>query len=336
MGAADAPGIVGYLHPDSLYGDLATRLPQVGEVIDVGSHDGTDRSGELGRVDVLLSHPHLEVDAAMIERAPDLRAILAPGVGFDGIDLEAATARGILVTHHPAGNATAVAEHALGLMLSVLKRIGWGDRHMRAGKPWWPGQRQFVNHELTGRRLGLVGVGAIGQRLAAMAGSFAMPVRAHDPYVDQPPPGVEMCDLDEVLTTSDVLSLHVPLTPATRGMIGPRELALLPADAVVINTARGGVLDLDALVAAVENGHLWGAGLDVFDGDELPTDHPVLALDEVVVTPHIGGTTHESQDRRAARQFDAVRELLLGRRPTGVAVVNPDAIARFEQRFALD
>lgn len=324
---------VGYLADAVLYADLRQRLEDRVELVDLAHQDFERVAMAVEDLDIVLHHPKFHFDASHVKVGDRLRAVLAPGAGYDGIDIGAATPLGILVTHQAGCNDEAVAEHAIGMMLSVSKRIAEGDRLVRRTTDWKPGD--LHNHEIRGKTLGVVGLGAIGRRLATIATlGFEMPVLAHDPYVDTPPvDGVELADLDTVLSRSDIVSVHVPLTSRTHGLVGAREIGLLQEHAILINTSRGFVVDQAALTDALAAGRIAGAGLDVFDDDVLPMDHPLLDLDTVVVTPHCAGATEESLASQAARQAEAVIAIAAGQVPTTARLLNPDAVERFTERF---
>jgi D-3-phosphoglycerate dehydrogenase len=326
---------LGYLDDAVLYADLRSRLTPLGSLVDLSAAGAEEVATAIDGLDVVLHHPRFNLDRDLLDRETRLRAVLAPGAGYDGIDIAAATERGILVTHQAGCNAEAVAEHAIGMALAVSKRILEGDRLMRSGAPWKTAM--FHNHEIGGKTLGIIGLGAIGRQLAHIASAgFGMTVLAFDPYVESPPSGlpVRLVPLDDLLRQSDIVSVNVPLTDDTRRMIGRRELELLPSHAILINTARGHIVDVDAVADALAGGRLAGAGLDVFDDDKLPADHPILSHPAVVTTPHIAGATHESLATQAERQAQAVVRLLAGDVPDTARVLNPSAIERFRRRFS--
>ncbi|MFG2736571.1 NAD(P)-dependent oxidoreductase [Streptomyces harbinensis] len=242
------------------------------------------------------------VDGAMMRRAPRLRIIARHGVGLDTVDLDRARAQGITVTTTPTANTQSVAEHTIALLLAVRRGIGLAIRDEGDTRAAIRGR------ELHGATLGLLGFGRIARRVAAIAAhGFGMRVLAHDPMVpaaDITAAGAEPAELPALLAATDHLSLHVPLTPGTRGLIGAAELAALPAGAVVVNTSRGGILDEEALLAAVRGGHLAGAGLDVTTVEPLPADHPLRAEPTVVITPHTGAQTEEALRRMASEAAD--------------------------------
>lgn len=269
------------------------------------------------------------ISAPMMDMAPRLRAIARFGVGTDNVDLKAATERGIIVTNTPGANATAVAELALGLMLDVARRISLTDRRMRAGQ--WRG---FAGWELSGKTLGVVGAGAIGRRMVALAKGFDMKVLAAVRRPDlvraeerewADANSVSIVDLPTLLRDSDFVSIHVPLTAHTRGLIGAAELAMMKPRAVLVNTSRGGIVDEDALASALSGGTIGGAALDVFESE--PAEVSALAcLDNVVLTPHLGGATGEALSTMASAASADILQVLAGGKP--VHLVNTGALER--------
>jgi D-3-phosphoglycerate dehydrogenase len=259
------------------------------------------------------------------EKAARLRVVAKHGVGVDNIDCVAATARGVPVLWTPGANSNAVAEHTLGLLLALARKLEDASRALKMGKPFV--REEFEGVELAGRVLGVVGLGRIGSRVAQKAAlGLGMRVLAHDPYVERAPHAglVELCErLDDLLREADFLSLHVPLTDETRRMIDARALALLPAGARLVNTARGAVVDEAALVEALRSGRLAGAGLDVFEEEPLPASHPLASAPNVILTPHVAGMTREAMERVSEETAEGVLAVLQGRRPANV--FNPEA-----------
>ena len=247
--------------------------------------------------DALITRSRTRVDAELLARAKRLKVIGRGGVGVDNIDLEAASRRGILVVNVPEANTRSAAELAFGLLLAAARGIALSDRKLRAGE--W--DRKFLGRELLGKTLGIVGLGRIGGQVARFAKGFDMKVLAYDPYIPRSRAeklGVELLDeLEELLRRSDFLTVHTPLTEETRGMIGRRELYLLPKGAVVVNAARGGIVQEDALLEVLEEGHLFAAGLDVFAEEPPGKDHPLVRHPRVVHTAHLGANTQEAQTR---------------------------------------
>lgn len=277
-------------------------------------------------VDAVISRT-VSLTAEAISSCPTLKVISKHGVGVSNIDVDAATARGIPVYVTPGANAQSVAELTLGLLFSAARRIPWMDAEIKAGR--W--SRAQDGLELRGRQLGLVGFGQVGQRVALVCQALGMTVHAYDPRLrgsPSPVAGVRCWDdLDAMLTRSDVLSLHVPLTPHTRGLINADRLARLPRGAILINTARGEVVDEPALVDALAAGRLYGAGLDTMAVEPLPADSPLPSLPNVTLTPHVGGSTPAALDAMAAGAARNVLGWLQGRPAGADACVNPQVLA---------
>ncbi|MCX8101614.1 MAG: 2-hydroxyacid dehydrogenase [Geminicoccaceae bacterium] len=260
----------------------------------------------------VLWHVLVPVTAEMIDRAPRLVLVQKIGVGVNTIDLEACRARGIAVCNMPGTNSRAVAELALGLMLAVLRRIPVLDRATRAGRGWaLPDALADRFGELAGRRVGLLGMGAVPRLLAPVL--TAMGAEAvYWSRTAKPDAPARYMPLDELLATSEVVSLHLPLVPDTRRLLSAERIARMKPGAILINTARGALVDEAALVAALTRGHLAGAGLDVFEQEPLPSDHPLLALEQVVVTPHLAWLTPETLERSFAVAVENCRRLRAG------------------------
>lgn len=258
------------------------------------------------------------LDAELIGRLPpSVRAICSFSVGYDHIDLAAARARGIVVTNTPDVLSNATAEIAILLMLAASRRAHEGARMLREDA-WadWSAVGQ-LGIEITGKRLGIIGMGRVGQVVARRARGFDMEVhyynrRRLDPGLEQG--AVFHADLAELLRHSDVLSIHCPATPETRGLLNAERIALLPQDAVVVNTARGAVVDDDALIAALQSGRLFAAGLDVFN-DEPRIDPRYRTLDNAFLLPHIGSATRETRDAMGFRALDNLDAIVAGRPP---------------------
>ena len=252
------------------------------------------------------------VTAAVIDAAPVLQVIGRAGVGFDNVDIDAATRRGIVCMNTPGINTIAAAEHTMALLLAIARRVPQAHAHLRGGK--WD-REPFLGVEMYGKTLGIIGLGRIGTEVARRALGFQMTVIAHDPYLVAGVAeglGVERVDLDALLRRSDFISVHVPLTSETRGLIGADALGRMKPGVRIVNCARGGIVEEAALAAAIQAGHVAGAGLDVFER-EPPWGSPLLDLDAVVVTPHLGASTEEAQTRVAVAIARQVADLLLRR-----------------------
>jgi len=262
--------------------------------------------------DALIVRSQVQVDADLIAAGSRLVVIGRAGVGVDNVDLEAATRAGITVVNAPTGNTIAAAEHTLALLYGVARRTAAADASVRRGE--WK-RAQFTGLELRGRTIGIVGLGKIGQAIASRARAMEMVVLGVDPYVTAEQAanhGAELVDLDTMLSRADVVSVHVPLTRATKGLIGRAAIAKLKPGAIVLNVARGGVVDEAAVAEALESGHLAGAGIDVFD-HEPPIDSPLLNAPNTLLTPHLGASTAEAQILVAEEVAAQVLEVLDGR-----------------------
>jgi D-3-phosphoglycerate dehydrogenase len=281
------------------------------ELIEKPGLKGEELARAIAGMDAVLVRSATKITREALAQADRLKVIGRAGVGVDTIDVEAATERGIAVMNAPAGNTIAAAELALALLLSLIRKVPAADRSMKA-RQWDRGS--FSGTELHRKTLGLVGAGRVGGEVARRARAFGMRVLAYDPFLTPAAAaemGVELTELDPLLKAADVLSLHVPLTEKTRGMLGARELGLLKRTAVIVNAARGGVLDEQALLKVLEDGQIAGAALDVFEQEPLPADHPLRCLDNVVLTPHLGASTEEAQLNVAVEIAEAVKGALL-------------------------
>jgi D-3-phosphoglycerate dehydrogenase len=246
-----------------------------------------------------------------LKYAGNLKVIGRAGVGVDNIDVDAATEMGVAVLNAPSGNTISAAELTLALLLALVRKVPAADRSMRAGE--WD-RKSFNGVELYGKTLGLIGAGRIGSEVARRARAFGMRVLAYDPYLTPERASaqeMEQAPLDEVLRRADVITLHVPLTEATANLIGARELSLMKKSAVLVNAARGGVINEAALCDALGSRQIAGAAFDVFEQEPLPAEHPLRALPNVVLTPHLGAATAEAQQNVAIEIAEAVRAALV-------------------------
>jgi phosphoglycerate dehydrogenase-like enzyme len=286
-------------------------LAQQGLDVSICPESNDPRLFELLADTEVLWHCLRPVDAEVLDAAPKLRLVQKIGVGVNTIDLERAAARSIAVCNMPGTNSRAVAEHALGLMLAVLRQVNRFDQDVRQGNGWgWNPLRQDDLGEICGRRVGLVGFGGIPTLLAPILEAMGAEVRytAHHPRPEDP----RYTSLDELLQTCDVISLHVPLTEETERLINAERLARMKPGAVLINTARGGLVDEAALLQALTERHLAGAGLDVFAREPTPTDHPFFDLPNVVLTPHVAWLTRETLERSLVVAAENCRRLQAG------------------------
>jgi D-3-phosphoglycerate dehydrogenase len=269
--------------------------------------------------------------ADLIARCPNLLCVSSNGAGYDTVDVAACTAAGVAVVNQAGGNAASVAEHTLGLMLGVSRRMLEGDRRMRReiGYP----REDVMGHELRGQTVGLVGIGHIGKRVAALAHAFGMEVIATDPLLSAEEiakRGAKPVSFQELLEQSDFVSLHCPRDASTLKLMNADTFARMRQGAIFITTARGGIHDETALVQALRSGHLAGAGLDVWDQEPPPLDHPLLAMDNVFATFHVAGVTHEGRRNVATIGAEQIVGLLSGERPP--RLINPEVWPAFEER----
>jgi D-3-phosphoglycerate dehydrogenase / 2-oxoglutarate reductase len=267
---------------------------------------------EIGNYDALIIRSATKVDAAVFEKAENLKVVGRAGIGLDNIDVEAATKNGVLVVNAPQSNVLSAAEHTIALMLTQARNIPAADASLRSGS--WD-REKYQGVELHGKTLGIVGLGRVGTLVAQRASAFGMRLVAFDPYVAPARAaqmGVVLVDsVAEVCKRADFLTIHLPKTAETAGIIGEKELSLLQPGARVINTARGGLIEEAALVNALKDGRVGGAAIDVFD-DEPVTEHPLFGLPNVVVTPHLGASTAEAQDKAGVTIAEQVLLALRG------------------------
>jgi phosphoglycerate dehydrogenase-like enzyme len=246
-------------------------------------------------------------------RSPHLRLVSIWGTGTDNIDLAAAARHGVTITNTPGVSAISIAEHALALMLAVARQLPRLDTETRQGR-WARGQMA----QMHGKTLGIIGLGAIGRRFARLGQGIGMRVIAWTMHPD-PALGFELVEIESLLRSSDVVSLHLRLSDQTRGFLGDRELGMMKSSAILINTARGAIVDEPTLIDALRGRRIAGAGLDVFETEPLPAGHPLVALDNVVLTPHAAGVTAEALEAGLKLAVENVWNFLDGR-PTNVVV----------------
>jgi len=308
------------------------------EVVKIDDSKTPEFGEALKRAHGLVVRSATKVKAEMLDKAPELRVVGRAGVGVDNIDLEAATERGVAVLNAPAGNTVSAAELTLALMLSMVRGVPAADASMRRGE--WA-RSKFQGVELRGRTLGLVGAGRIGGEVARRCRAFGMHVLAYDPYLTDERAAdlrVERAELDRVIESADVLSLHVPLTDSTRDLINEASLARMKKGAFIVNVARGGVVNEAALAAALASGQLAGAALDVFENEPLEADSPLRTAPNLVLTPHLGASTEEAQELVATEIAEAVRDALaVGdlSRALNAPAIGSDAVKKLTPLFGL-
>jgi D-3-phosphoglycerate dehydrogenase / 2-oxoglutarate reductase len=267
---------------------------------------------EIAPYDALVIRSATQVDAAVLEAGENLKVVARAGIGLDNVDVEAATRRGVMVVNAPQSNVVSAAEQTMALLLAQARNVPQAHAALKAGA--WERSR-WEGVELAGKTLGVIGLGRVGALVAHRAAAFGMRLIAFDPYVSADRAkemGVDvMPSLEALLVQSDFVTIHLPRTPDTEGLIGEHELSLMKPGARLVNTARGGIVDESALAKAIEDGRLGGAALDVF-ATEPTTDSPLFALDHVVVTPHLGASTVEAQDKAGTTVAEMVRFALKG------------------------
>src|SRR3954468_2050608 len=271
------------------------------------------------------------VTGELVARCPELLCVSSSGAGYDTVDVAACTAAGVAVVNQAGGNAASVAEHTLAMMLSLSRRMIECDRRMRRETGFT--REAIMGHEIRGKTLGIVGIGHVGSRVAALAKAFGLEVIATDPLLapeEVTRRGARPVPLEQLLAEADFVSLHCPRDATTLKMIDSRAFARMKKGAIFITTARGGIHDEQALVEALRSGHLAGAGVDVWDREPPPLDHPLLAMDNVSATFHTAGVTHECRRDVAAMSADQIAQVLAGARPP--RLVNPEVWAAYEQR----
>jgi D-3-phosphoglycerate dehydrogenase len=289
-------------------------IEALGPDFDVRVVDGTDRPALLEAVhsaNAILVRSATQVDAEVLAAAPNLKVIARAGVGLDNVDIKGATAAGVMVVNAPTSNIISAAELTCGHILSLARHIPAAHAALAEGK--WK-RSAYTGTELYEKTIGIIGLGRIGALIAARMQSFGTKVVAYDPYVTSARAqqlGVQLLSLDELMETADFITIHMPKTPETTGMIGKAQLAAMKPTAYVINVARGGLIDEDALYEALTNNMIAGAGLDVFVS-EPPTGSPLLGLPNVITTPHLGASTDEAQEKAGISVAKSVRLALSG------------------------
>lgn len=312
-------------------------LRKSAEVVELGAPSEDELIEALSGCDGLIVRSATKVTARVLEHAPGLRVIARAGVGVDNIDVEAATRHGVLVVNSPGGNIIAAAEHTLALLLAAARNIAPADASMKAGEF---DRKRFIGRQVAGKTLGIVGLGKIGGEVARRAKGLGMELMVYDPYASPELVdgfGARLGGLEELLRTSDFVTVHTPLTEETRGLIGAEELAFLKPNAIVVNCARGGIIDEAALIEALRSGRLAGAALDVFEGE--PKANPELVgLPNVVATPHLGASTTEAQEAVAIDAAEQIVEVLAGRpprTPVNVPALSPELLTQVRPMLVL-
>ncbi|MDR7300777.1 phosphoglycerate dehydrogenase [Haloactinomyces albus] len=289
-------------------------LEAFGDEVEIRHVDGTDRPALLEAVadaDALLVRSATKVDAEVLAATSKLKVVARAGVGLDNVEVPAATERGVMVVNAPTSNIVSAAEHAMALLLAVARNIAPADASLRAGE--WK-RSAYGGVELNGKTVGVIGLGKIGQLVAQRVEAFGTKLIAYDPYASAARAaqlGIELVSLDELLERADAISIHLPKTAETLGLIGAEQLKKCKPGAMIVNAARGGLIDEDALADALRNGHIGGAGIDVYR-TEPTTSSPLFELENVVATPHLGASTVEAQDRAGTDVAHSTLQALRG------------------------
>ncbi len=322
----------------SMHEDGLDRLRRCGQLRMASALDPLTLQTEISDADALVIRTAGVIDAALMNAAPKLRVIGRHGVGYDQVDIPAATERGIQVVYTPGANTEAVAEHALALMIGVSKHFPLHARSLLDGR--YNDRTRYVGRELRGRSLGIVGLGRIGSRLAEIARlAFNMRIFYND--IIQPPDNLvarlnaERLTLDALVAQAEYVSLHVPLDQSTRHLVNADRLALFRPDAILVNTCRGPVVDEAAVAAALEAGRLWGYAADVFEIEPPPPDHPLIGRLDCMLTPHSAAQTAESLKNMAIGVADDVVGVLTGAPPRN-PVNDPALVAEIRKRLGKD
>ncbi len=304
------------------------ELDRLGSVSDVRLWDSdlppspSELKALISGVDGVLSLLTDKISGQLLDTSPGIKVVSNFAVGFDNIDVPACTERGVAVCTTPNVLTETTAEFAMALIFSVARQIVPGERAAREGdwETWYP--LRFLGRDLAGATLGIVGLGRIGSHLATMAKAIGMRVTFYDPRHEDE--RFEKVELAELWSQSDIISLHVPLTNETRGLVDRETLAQMKPDAILINTARGPIIDTAALVESLQSGHLAGVGLDVTDPEPLPADHPLYSFDRVTIAPHIASATHTTRRNMARLSVDNVLAVLQGTTPPHC--LNPEVL----------
>jgi D-3-phosphoglycerate dehydrogenase len=298
-------------------------LREVGDVLVANDYSVQTLADAVREADILVTSCFATVPAQVINAGEKLRAVVKYGVGVDNIDLAAATARGVVVANCPDYGSGAIADMAFAMLLALARRLLEIDRCFRTRGWFWP-EDEVCATSLEGQTLGIIGLGRIGRKMARRASGFEMKILAHDPYIapaaiENEPYRVELVSLDRLLAESDFVSVHCILTPETIGLLGAAEFRRMKPTAYLIDVSRGAILDEPALIAALATGQIAGAGLDVFDTEPLPDNHPLLAMgDKVVLAPHLAWFTRQAAAAQSRQAADAVLDVLAGRTPRSV------------------
>ena len=295
---------------DTLNSKVLEELQSLGECIDISASESKDKDlvSEIIDAEVVVIRSSTQLTKEIIEKGDELKIIARCGVGVDNIDIEYAKSKNIKVTNSPSANLTSVVELAVALIINAARKINLSDSHLKEGK--WD-RKKFIGMELSGKQLGIVGYGKAGRLLSEVMKSFGMSIAFYDPYVKEWDGPEKRVELDELLSTSDVISIHVIKTEETENLISKEKLDLLKESAILINTSRGGVLDEDYLIELLRLNKIFGAGLDVYS-EEPPKNIDNFQDINLITTPHIGASTNEAQLKAGLDTVGNIQKILAG------------------------
>lgn len=297
-------------YSDNVLAVVRKELPEGFDFISLQSANKEELVRNAPQADYFLASGRVSIDREVIDSAVKLRMIQRTGVGTDTIDLKTLREKGIPIYVNAGINSVSVAEHAILLILSVLRRLTAVDAGVKSGK-WGKNDVGIGCHSLRGKTVGMIGMGSIGKSVVKMLRPFGVSIMYYKPVrmpeQDERELNIQYCEMSDMLKQTDILSLHCPLTPQTRGLIGKSEIASMKHGAVIINTARGPLIDEAALVNALKSGHIKGAGLDVFSQEPPNQDNPLLKLDNVILTPHVSGLTLETFSKMMRDAFENIK-----------------------------
>tara|TARA_B100001939_G_scaffold2712_1_gene2586 strand:- start:537 stop:1460 length:924 start_codon:yes stop_codon:yes gene_type:complete len=295
---------------DTLNSKVLDRLQSLGECIDISSSESKEQDlvSEIDDAEIAVIRSSTNLTKEIIEKAKNLKIIARCGVGVDNIDVEFAKSKNIKVTNSPSANLISVVELTIALIINAARKINLSDTHLKDGK--W-NRKEFIGMELSGKQLGIIGFGKAGRLVSDRMKSFGMSISFYDPYVKDWDGPEKSLELDELLSTSDVISIHVIKTEETKNLISKEKLDLLKKNAILINTSRGGVLDEDYLIELLRLKKLYGAGLDVYS-EEPPKNIDSFANINLITTPHIGASTNEAQLKAGLDTVENIQKLLAG------------------------
>jgi phosphoglycerate dehydrogenase-like enzyme len=310
--------------------DIARKMAPAGFEIVVSRSEPGELFPAMATAEYIVCYPNVVSNDAFYQGAPKLKLYQLLSAGYDDVDIEAARRAKVPVCNNGGANAISVSEHAIMLMLAVSRRVVWQHDNVSGGR--WRGNAPAPRmYEIYDKTLGIVGLGTIGKKVARLARAFGMRVQYYDiarlPEHDEDALGVRFRLLRELLATSDIVTMHVPLNGSTRRMIGAAELALMKPEAIIVNTSRGPVIDEQALARALADGKLFGAGLDVFDQEPPPPNNPLFKLKNVVLTSHYAGPTWDNHVARFRNAFDNVQRVARGEPPMWVVPELAELIA---------